>query len=209
MTPAALSTRGRGYSPDQLASAYDIAPLHTLGIGGQGQTVAVVSYHTFDARDTGAFSGYYGLPGPAVERVPIAGGGIRAAKPQDDFNQEMEVDLDLDMIKEIAPGAQVISYKAPNSGKVSQGDIINRIVKDRRASVISDSWGSCEERLLDSRGGRALIRSDFATLAMAARTGHTISSRAETPALTAATTEIPKTTACPSIGRRRVRASSP
>ncbi len=86
----------------------------------------------------------------------------------------MEVDLDLDMIKEIAPGAQVISYEAPNSGKVSQGDIINRIVKDRRASVISDSWGSCEERLLDSRGGRALIRSDFATLAMAARTGHTI-----------------------------------
>ncbi len=29
MTPAALSTRGRGYSPDQLASAYDIAPLYS------------------------------------------------------------------------------------------------------------------------------------------------------------------------------------
>jgi subtilase family serine protease len=58
--------------------------------------------------------------------------------------------MDIDQIVSLAPRAHVIVYDGPNSTDSSSDAILNRIVSDDRAEVISDSWGECEPE--DGRG---------------------------------------------------------
>lgn len=50
-----------GLTPAATAGAYDIAPLHRLGIEGQGQTIAVISFAGFDPSDPAAYAARHGL----------------------------------------------------------------------------------------------------------------------------------------------------
>jgi kumamolisin len=150
-----------GLNPTALSRAYDIAPLHAQGIDGTGQTVAVVSFDGYAPTDLSSFDSLFQVRGPAVQRVLIAGGTSPGS-------QQQEVDLDLDTIRAIAPGAQVLDYEAPQ-GVASTADIINKIVADHRARVVSTSWGICD--LLVGPGQRA---ADENALAAARAAGITI-----------------------------------
>jgi kumamolisin len=55
-----------------------------------------------------------------------------------------EVNLDIDTIRSIAPKAQILDYEAPNGG-VGYGDVLNAIVKDGKADIVSISWGNCDD----------------------------------------------------------------
>jgi kumamolisin len=128
-----------GLAPAVLAKAYDFASLRAEGIDGAGQTVAVVSFDSFKASDLASYEHLFAIKGPPVRRIDVAG-GTEPGRGQE------EVDLDIDTIRAIAPGAQVLDYEAP-LGLVSDADVINRIVADHRAQVISTSWGRCEDFL--------------------------------------------------------------
>ena len=54
-----------------------------------------------------------------------------------------EVNLDIDVIRAVAPKAQILDYEAPNRGGAI-ANVIDRIVADGRADIASISWGSCE-----------------------------------------------------------------
>lgn len=125
-----------GLSPQTLAGAYDFAPLRSQGIDGAGQTVAIVSFDSFAGTDLSDYENRFAIRGPAVQRVAVDGGTVPGAGQQ-------EVDLDLDTIRAIAPGAQVLDYEAPQ-GIATDADVINQIVADHRARVISTSWGRCD-----------------------------------------------------------------
>jgi subtilase family serine protease len=123
--------------------------------------VAVISYDDYEDQDLGNYQSHFGIGGPAVQRVPVDGGTFPGSR-------QAEVNLDLDTIRGIAPGAEVLDYDAP-LGQASDADVINQIVADHRAQVISTSWGICD--LLVSPALRA---ADQDALAAARAAGITI-----------------------------------
>jgi subtilase family serine protease len=125
-----------GLRPADLAKAYGLAPLRAEGLDGSGQAIAVVSFDTFDPKDIAAFDKVTGISGPAVQAIRLPGA---AKKPGD---SQTEVSLDLETIRAIAPKAQIYDYEAPQSADWS--DIIDRIVEDHKAQIVSVSWGLCE-----------------------------------------------------------------
>jgi kumamolisin len=131
-----------GLDPGTLAKAYDIASLRAEGITGAGQTVAVISFDSFENSDLSAFQSRFGLSGPAVQHVQVHGGTLPGSG-------QREVDLDIDTIRSIAPGAQILDYEAPQ-GATTDADVINQIVADHRARVISSSWGRCDLLVTDA-----------------------------------------------------------
>ena len=56
---------------------------------------------------------------------------------------QVEVNLDIDVIRAVAPKAQILDYEAPNQGGAIQA-VIDQIVADGRADIASISWGLCE-----------------------------------------------------------------
>jgi len=126
-----------GLTPKTTAKAYNIAPLHSAGIQGQGQTVAIVSFDSFNDSDPKAFDRQFGISGPKVIHRKVAG-GTPVGSGSD------EVNLDIDVIRSIAPKAQIINYEAPNGG-VGYGDVMNAIVADGKADIASISWGNCDD----------------------------------------------------------------
>ncbi|HWE31995.1 MAG TPA: S53 family peptidase [Solirubrobacteraceae bacterium] len=124
-----------GLSPTALSHAYDFAALRQAGINGSGETIAVVSYDGFRPSDVAAYESMFSVQGPQIQRITVDGGTQPGAGQQ-------EVDLDLETLHGIAPGAQLVDYEAPSAA--SDADVINQIVADHRASIISTSWGVCE-----------------------------------------------------------------
>lgn len=120
------------------ALAYDYAPLHDAGFTGEGQTVALVSFDTFLDSDVAAFDAAVGVTGPPVERRPV---------PEDYTpvlgEGSVEVNLDIDVIRAIAPAAQIIDYEVANSG-TGFAEVFAAILDDGRADIVSVSWGVCE-----------------------------------------------------------------
>ena len=98
--------------------------------------IAIVSFSDYDRSDPSAFERRYGLGGPAPQVIAVDGGADSDAGAD-------EANLDIDVVKMIAPDAQILFYEAPASAS-SYPDVINRIVADHQVSIISSSWGSCE-----------------------------------------------------------------
>ncbi len=126
-----------GLQPDDVALAYDIAPLHEAGIDGTGQTVAIVSFDTFLESDVAAYDEQVGISGPPVEKVfvpddyvPVRGSGTA------------EVNLDIDVVRSVAPGATILDYEGANGEGFAP--IMSAILEDARADIVSISWGRCE-----------------------------------------------------------------
>ncbi|MGI9184749.1 MAG: protease pro-enzyme activation domain-containing protein [Solirubrobacteraceae bacterium] len=128
-----------GLDPAAAAAAYGVTALHRGGLQGQGETIAVVSFSTFDPQDPAAFARQNHLRGPQIQVIPVDGGTT-------DTSGTLEANLDLDVIRAIAPRAHILFYEVPQSTR-AYADVINRIVRQRRATIISSSWGQCELRL--------------------------------------------------------------
>jgi len=127
---------GGGYTPAELRTAYDINPLPT----GVGQNVGVVEFDGYDPADIAVFTQQFGpaslnLVNHFIDNAtitPTDGGGAG------------EVELDIEVLAGIAPGATQHIYIAPNSTRASI-DLYNTMVSDNvRPQVISSSWGKCE-----------------------------------------------------------------
>jgi subtilase family serine protease len=144
-----------GLTPAEIARAYEITPLHQAGMTGTGQFVAVVSFSDVREDDIAEWRRQMGVTAKAAEQIVVAG---RA--PKLDQNTA-EVLLDIEAIHAVAPGAQVLNFKAANPTPF--GTIVDAIVADGRARIASISWGGCEtstrsgaaERLRDQNAFRA------------------------------------------------------
>lgn len=147
-----------GMTPSIIDRAYELEGLRTLGLHGEGQTVAIVSLDTFDPADVAAFDRAAGVSGPAVEKVKVAGGVARPGDGQD------EVNLDIDVLRAVAPQAHILDYEAPNKGGAI-ATVVDQIVQDGRAEIATISWGSCE--LSRSPAAIARIASSMAAAAAA------------------------------------------
>lgn len=128
---------GNGLVRDTVSRAYEIDPLHAVGLNGEGQAVAIVSFDTFTPSDIDVFDERNGFDSPPVELVRLAGASTTPGPGTS------EVALDIQVIRGIAPQARIIDYEGPQSS-AGVGPMIARIVADGRAQIISISWGLCE-----------------------------------------------------------------
>jgi subtilase family serine protease len=155
--PTADDVPAGGLAPSEASIAYDVTPLHELGIEGQGEKLAIISFGTYQPSSLVAFDRQFGLPlqEPAQQ-------GLGSGATDSSADAQGEVELDLDIAHEIAPRAQLIDYNAgflDSSGVETLGSVIDRIVADGKADIVSDSYGVCElaEDTADlQRGERAI-----------------------------------------------------
>ena len=129
-----------GLTPEQAATAYGITPLYEEGFTGQGETIALYSAATFDPADVERFDELFGIESPPVERIPVNGGTEDRTGPL-----AGEVALDIDVIRGLAPGAQILNYEVAitsiDSFAQSIADVVDQVVADGRAKVLSISYG--------------------------------------------------------------------
>ncbi len=128
-----------GYKQADLVGAYDMTPLHQAGILGNNQTVAVFELDGYQQSDIDQFFSQNNLSKPTITNTLVDGANGSAGAGA------IEVELDIDVVGEIAPKATQIVYEGPNT---TQGvnDTYNQIVTDNKAQITTISWGECESQ---------------------------------------------------------------
>lgn len=126
----------RGLLPEEMRKAYGIDELHARGLQGQGQVVAIISFDTFLDSDLVAWDRATGTIGGPVERVQVGG-------PVTLGSGSGEVNLDIQMIRSIAPQATIVNFES-DWVSAAYGAVLDAILSDGRADIASLSWGTCE-----------------------------------------------------------------
>ncbi len=155
-----------GLTPALTAKAYDIAPLWSAGIRGQGQTIAVASaFGAISPADLTAFAQRTGTSPPQIAVEQIDGG----SRYRSSAGSDGEVDLDFQVILGVAPQARIIDYQGSDGSSGQQlslghslADIYNKIEQDGQARIVSTSYGLCESQL--SPGDQQLIDNSLKAL---------------------------------------------
>jgi kumamolisin len=114
------------------------------GADGSGQTIAILELGGgYRAQDLSSYFGNLGLATPSVSAISIDGGSNSPTGSAD--GPDGEVELDIEIVGAIAPGAKIGVYFAPNT---DQGfiDALTTAVHDTklRPSIVSISWGGPE-----------------------------------------------------------------
>ncbi|GCE09557.1 protease pro-enzyme activation domain-containing protein [Dictyobacter aurantiacus] len=128
---------GGGYTPSELRTAYDVNSLISAGGDGTGQTTAIFELDGYKASDVNAYLSNYGLGSGKYSNVLVDGATNTAGAGA------IEVELDMEVVSAISPGATQKIYIGPNS-TTGVNDTYNKIVTDNQAKVTSISWGECE-----------------------------------------------------------------
>jgi uncharacterized protein (TIGR03437 family) len=121
-------------APEDFASIYNLAPLHSAGTDGTGQSLVVIGQTSIDLADIRAFRSRFGLPANDPKLV------LFGPDPGQLSGDMVEADLDLEWAGATAPGATVI-YAYARSVTTA---LLNAIDQNL-APVITMSYGGCEQ----------------------------------------------------------------
>lgn len=127
---------GGGYTPSELRTAYDMNSLISSA-NGTGQTVAIFELDGYLPSDVNTYLSQYSLGTAKYSNVLVDGATNTAGAGA------IEVELDMEVVSAIAPGAAQKIYIGPNSTS-GVNDTYNKIVTDDIAQVTTSSWGECE-----------------------------------------------------------------
>jgi len=136
----AAAAQGTSYPPNQVADIYNFP----AGTTGAGQTVAVIELGGgFTTSDLDAYFGGLGIATPSITAASVDGA---SNNPGDTSGASVEVNLDIDVIGAVAPGAAQVVYFAPNNGDQGFVDAISDAAQASPAPIaISISWGQSED----------------------------------------------------------------
>jgi kumamolisin len=127
------------YSPRQVAQLYDFP----LDVDGTGQTVGILELSGgYQPATLKSYFSSLGVKEPAVISVSVDKG---KNKPTNPSSADGEVQLDIEVVGAVAPGAKIAVYFAPNTAQGFQ-DALTTAIHDatHKPSVISISWGGPE-----------------------------------------------------------------
>jgi len=155
--PGAAAPKGGPLTAPQVASFYQFPP----GTDGTGQTVAIIELGGgYTASDLSTYFSGLGLAVPSVTVAGVDGGGNSPGQQADG-----EVELDIEVVGGVAPGAAQVVYFAANT---DQGfiDAISQAVHATPSPIaISISWGQSEDQWsAQSRTAMDQAFADAATL---------------------------------------------
>ena len=125
-----------GFRPADLRTAYDMNPLLST-VDGTGQTTAIFELDGYLPNDVTTYLNDFGLGAAKFSNVFVDGTSNTAGPGA------IEVELDMEVVSAITPGANQKIYIGPNS-TTGVNDTYNKIVTDDIAKVTSTSWGECE-----------------------------------------------------------------
>lgn len=135
-------------APADFAKIYNIPP----GADGTGQTIAVIGQSNIDANDVIAFRNLFGLPQNFTQANNVIVNGPDPGL-QLFTGDEGESDLDVEWAGAVAPNAKILlvtsSTTQSNPSQITPGIDLSALyaVDNNLASVISESYGSCELNL--------------------------------------------------------------
>lgn len=147
--PSQRSQAGPGYtlSPfgyltvTDFAHLYDVEPLYSRGITGQGRTIGIMSLANFTPSDAYDYWSALGLTvNPNRIQIVYVDGGPGAPS---DASGSLETTLDVEQSGGVAPGANIIVYLAPNTNQ-SFVDVFAAAIDANIAETLSISWGEWE-----------------------------------------------------------------
>ncbi len=133
--PSALHGPSGGFAPTDIKTAYH---LNGLTQDGTNQTIALVELDGFYASDVTAYEDQFGFAHSAT--TPVAVGDVsdfpRQPTAKDIYpTSVLEVALDIDMVKALAPNATLFVYEGHD-----QVSVLNKIASDNSAQQVSTSW---------------------------------------------------------------------
>ncbi len=130
--------------PADFAVQYDLNPLYSSGITGTGVTIGIIGASDVDPAAIANYRSFFGLPAGTLKVIidgsdPTPGTGNWATG---------ESYLDVEIASAVAPGATVNLYTAADTS-VQFGLLLaaQRAVDDDQASILSTSYGTCEQQL--------------------------------------------------------------
>jgi kumamolisin len=136
--PTAAAAAGGPLTAPQVASFYQFP----AGTDGTGQTVAIIELGGgYTASDLSTYFSGLGLPVPSVTAVGVEGGSNSPGQAADG-----EVELDIEVVGGVAPGAVQVVYFGTNT---DQGfiDAISQAVHATPSPIaVSISWGQSEDQ---------------------------------------------------------------
>ncbi len=124
-----------GYTVQQQAQLYGLSTAWAKGFTGAGQTIAVYELGPYSPSDLATYFSCYGLS-PSVTNVAVDGGNTGAYSD--------EATIDVEEAAALAPGAAIDVYTAPNNS-TGPIDAYQQIADDNVASIVTTSWGTCEQ----------------------------------------------------------------
>jgi subtilase family serine protease len=177
-------------SPDQIRTAYDLAPLAAKGIDGADQTIIVVDSYGSPtvAADLAHFDSYFRLPAPPSFRVLQPAGPVPAYNSHNSnrVGWAEESTLDVEWAHVMAPGASIVLVETPtseNEGTTGFPQIVaaeRYVLKHNLGQVITQSFAATEQTfpsvasILSFRSAYQLAARDHVTvLAATGDTGAT------------------------------------
>ncbi len=153
-----------GLFPNQILSAYGIAPLHASGLEGQGEGVAILGEAPTPVNDVTAFRNCFGFPGTALK---IHNGSNIAPI--------LESSLDAMTVSMVAPQLAHLNLWVKALGQADPEGALKLLADPLQATtngtplpnVISISYGVCEASVKPYSAGRTLFdRQAAATAAL-------------------------------------------
>ncbi|HET6997467.1 MAG TPA: S53 family peptidase [Solirubrobacterales bacterium] len=132
-------TAPQPFTPNQYLSAYGHDAMHTRGLRGEGQTVALVEIDGFRRSDIETFAECFGVKLPPIHTIPVE----PLTKP---YPGGSETTLDLELLTAAAPGLDHIDvYEGIGNEAgilLTAGTALGS--RGHRPDVISISLGICE-----------------------------------------------------------------
>ena len=138
-SPGAAKAAGVSYTPRQVAELYQFP----LDVDGSGETIGIVELGGgYKLANLKKYFSSSGAGEPAVVSVLV---DHAKNAPTNANSADGEVQLDIEVVGSVAPGAKIAVYFAPNTSQGFQ-DALTTAIHDatNKPSVISISWGSAE-----------------------------------------------------------------
>jgi subtilase family serine protease len=146
---------GGGFSPAQVRTAYNLAPLYKRNIDGARQTIVIVDSFGSPtiASDLAHFDKYFGLPAPPSFRVLQPAGAVPPyhASNSNRAGWAAETTLDVEWAHVMAPGASIVLVETPtseNEGTTGFPQIVaaeKYVLRRKLGQVISQSFAATEQ----------------------------------------------------------------
>ncbi len=133
-----------GFTPQQLAQRYGIAPLVASGADGRGVTIVILEQgQSADLSTLATWEACMGVTGPQVTQTLVGGGSMPA-------NGD-EAQADVEVVAGLVPGADV-RVLVTNGSMTSLWDAVldPSLTGGRTPDIVSSSYGKCESAAVSS-----------------------------------------------------------